>query len=136
MIPKHGFIWWLALLDRLSTRSRKHKFSPRISPTCVFYDADETRDHLFFSCSYSSLIRSKVGSILGIPSLTIWDTLLRWGSSLKRKPSRAKFASWVSKLAFITFGLKGKRGSILMLQLILKGFSSWFFRTLSGKYLA
>lgn len=50
MVPKHGFIYWLAVLDRLSTRSRLHKFSSHISPTYVFCDAFETRDDLFFSC--------------------------------------------------------------------------------------
>lgn len=47
MMPKHSFICWLAILDRQSTRARQHKFNTDISPTCMFCDPEETRNHLF-----------------------------------------------------------------------------------------
>lgn len=56
VIPKHAFICWLTILDRLSTKARQHKFNPDIEPHCIFCGSTETRDHLFFACSYSSSV--------------------------------------------------------------------------------
>lgn len=89
MIPKHGFISWLVFLDRLTTCARLHKSSLFISPACVFCGSVETRDHLFFSCPFTSLVWSKVASAITAPSLTSWDAVLCWGASLKRKPLRS-----------------------------------------------
>lgn len=55
--PKYGFITWLAVLNRLSTMDRVSSWNPSGDLTCVLCkNAVETRDHLFFECSYSSQI--------------------------------------------------------------------------------
>lgn len=59
--PKFAFIFLLAMLDRLSTMDRIHRWNAGVDTTCVLCkQATETRDHLFFVCSYST----KYGSIL------------------------------------------------------------------------
>lgn len=55
--PKYAFITWLAMLDRLSTMDRVHKWNPSVDMTCVLCKrAAETRDHLFFTCHYSAQV--------------------------------------------------------------------------------
>ena len=62
-LPRHGFILWLALLRRLRTRDRLHFVDADAS--CVFYqDHEESHNHLFFACSWTSLLWSKVKSWL------------------------------------------------------------------------
>ncbi|XP_019092278.1 PREDICTED: uncharacterized protein LOC109129106 [Camelina sativa] len=53
--PKHSFCTWLAAQNRLSTGDRVAQWS-RIDPgNCVFCNnTAESRDHLFFSCHFSS----------------------------------------------------------------------------------
>lgn len=53
-IPKHSFLAWVAILNRLPTRNRLRQWSPETSPTCLLCDSsDENRDHLFLGCPYS-----------------------------------------------------------------------------------
>lgn len=53
--PKFAFVAWLAMLDRLSTMDRVSKWSHGVDTTCVMCKIEaETRDHLFFKCSYTS----------------------------------------------------------------------------------
>ena len=55
--PKYDFFHWIATWDRMSFWNRG------ISPSCVLWHApQETRDHLFFGCSYS---------------LEVWSLLMR-----------------------------------------------------------
>lgn len=53
--PKYAYMSWLAMLDRLSTTDRVVKWSKGVDDTCVLCkNAMESRNHLFFECSYSS----------------------------------------------------------------------------------
>jgi hypothetical protein len=55
--PKYSFVTWLAFHNRLATGDRLYKWNSEARATCVFCDEElETRDHLFFSCPYSSQI--------------------------------------------------------------------------------
>lgn len=54
--PRHLFIVWLALPNRLTTRDRLVKWLPQTDTTCVLCGGMESRNHLFFECSYSKLI--------------------------------------------------------------------------------
>lgn len=59
--PKYSFHVWTTMRDRLSTCDRIVKWNPTINSTCVlFQQSMETRNHLFFSCSYSSKIWQKL----------------------------------------------------------------------------
>lgn len=55
--PKFSFVTWLAMLNRLSTLDRVATWNRGIDTTCVLCKtAAEKRDHLFFQCSYSTMI--------------------------------------------------------------------------------
>ncbi|XP_010473202.1 PREDICTED: uncharacterized protein LOC104752695 [Camelina sativa] len=57
--PKYSFITWLAIRNRLATGDQMLKWNGSTNGTYVFCAATiETRDHLFFSCPYSSQIWS------------------------------------------------------------------------------
>lgn len=99
MIPKHSFICWQAVLNMLSTRDRQHKYDARISSGCVFYNLDESRNHLFFSCLYSSQVWNEMASSTCKFLSTSWDALPNWGSSMEKgslKYSNFKMASQAS----------------------------------------
>lgn len=76
--PKFVFIAWLAILDRLSTMDRVVKWGQGVDTTCVLCkNADETRDHIFFECSYSSqLWEHLVKGILGNDFSNSWRSIL------------------------------------------------------------
>uniref|UniRef100_A0A803PWX2 Reverse transcriptase domain-containing protein n=1 Tax=Cannabis sativa TaxID=3483 RepID=A0A803PWX2_CANSA len=69
VIPKHKFILWLVLLDRLKTKDRVCRYDPQVDPTCLLCGkADESVQHLFFQCEYSS------------KCLAEWKSRLSWGT--------------------------------------------------------
>lgn len=53
------------MLNRLAARDRQVKFDPSLSKQCLFCDKEETRDHLFFVCSYSAYVWSDVMKKIG-----------------------------------------------------------------------
>uniref|UniRef100_A0A1J3HF68 Reverse transcriptase zinc-binding domain-containing protein n=2 Tax=Noccaea caerulescens TaxID=107243 RepID=A0A1J3HF68_NOCCA len=58
-IPKHAFILWLAVQNRLVTRDRLRSWGLNVSEVCLLCGAAaETRDHLFFNCLYSEAVWS------------------------------------------------------------------------------
>ncbi|GLT35247.1 hypothetical protein SLA2020_097150 [Shorea laevis] len=89
---------WLAILDRLSTRARQKSWSPHIDATCVLCEAEnETRDHLFFSCSYSRTVWDVISSMFEIPSTFSWQSALSW---LCHKAKRKSLYSSLIRLAW------------------------------------
>ena len=67
-IPRHSFHSWLVLLDRCPTKDRLIGWGMNVDPVCLLCNTShESRNHLYFECSYSSLIwrrrwRSSVNS--------------------------------------------------------------------------
>ncbi|XP_071715210.1 uncharacterized protein [Rutidosis leptorrhynchoides] len=54
MVPKHAFILWLAIWNRLSTQDRMSKWNLSKSYSCALCDeVPDSVAHLFFECSYS-----------------------------------------------------------------------------------
>ncbi|KAF8107081.1 hypothetical protein N665_0126s0001 [Sinapis alba] len=53
-IPRHIFLCWLHYLNRCPTKDRLIQWGLNTDPTCLLCNsAPETRDHLFYQCSYS-----------------------------------------------------------------------------------
>ena len=80
-IPKHAFIMWLAMKYRLLTGERLLKMGYKGEVQCSFcHSYVETRDHLFFECSFSSRIWKfcMLRCIVEQPP-TIWDDILQLG---------------------------------------------------------
>lgn len=55
-IPKQSFICWLYFFDRLSTRVHQHKRKISLDPYCALCGLEESSDHLFFKCVFSSQV--------------------------------------------------------------------------------
>ncbi|XP_070043239.1 uncharacterized protein [Nicotiana tomentosiformis] len=83
-IPKHKFIIWLALLGRLATVDRLHKWGIHVQTDCVLCTtrAEKNLQHLFFQCPYSS---------------QIWSALLRWLGENRRISNSEEKIDWISK---------------------------------------
>ncbi|KAL9840234.1 putative RNA-directed DNA polymerase [Arabidopsis thaliana] len=55
--PKYSFLLWLTVQNRLSTGDRIKAWNSGQLVTCTLCNnAEETRDHLFFSCQYTSYV--------------------------------------------------------------------------------
>lgn len=59
--PRYSFLTWLAFHDRLATGDKLRNWDAGARISCVFCgESLETRDHLFFSCPYSSQVWSSL----------------------------------------------------------------------------
>jgi hypothetical protein len=64
-MPHHNFILWLAMLGRLKTKDRlRPASSDNICYLCKQHD--ETHNHIFFACDWTSFFWRKVKSWLQI----------------------------------------------------------------------
>ncbi|KAH0925436.1 hypothetical protein HID58_017692 [Brassica napus] len=53
-IPRHAFITWLVMRERMVTRDRLISWGMNVSSTCLLCaTCDETAPHIFFECDYS-----------------------------------------------------------------------------------
>lgn len=103
-LPKHSFIMWLAVKDRLSTRERILKFQ-NIESSCVFCDSQtETKEHLFFSCHWSRKCLGDMKAWLG------WtcqkeelNGMLRWIQ--RKKVSKFRKQVWIDSLAALIYNI-------------------------------
>ncbi|KAL0295882.1 UNVERIFIED_CONTAM: Retrovirus-related Pol polyprotein from type-2 retrotransposable element R2DM, partial [Sesamum calycinum] len=104
-IPRHRFILWLAILEKLSTMDKP--WSSHTATGCLFCDGmfAETHDHLFFNCGYTrrclALIQRKIRFQW---PYTEWQKGIRWaskkwrGTHLVNAASRAVLAALVYHL--------------------------------------
>ncbi|XP_059639813.1 uncharacterized protein LOC132282220 [Cornus florida] len=66
-IPKHAFVSWLTLHNRLYTKDRSFTGHRGVSTLCnLCMNEDETHEHLFFKCSFSSYIWDHVQHTCGL----------------------------------------------------------------------
>ncbi|XP_062104193.1 uncharacterized protein LOC133815357 [Humulus lupulus] len=80
IIPKHRFILWLAVLDRLQLKDRLFRFNITTDYLCLLCGSNkETREHVFFYCYLSSSCLRQIKSWLGWQTAaTTTHNLLRW----------------------------------------------------------
>ena len=103
--PRFSFVVWLACRRRLATRDTLH-FLELDDTSCVFCgDADETRDHLFFSCSFTREVWRCIRGWLDIHRLmTTIESSLKWikkdfrGAGTKPKMILLAFCSTVYEI--------------------------------------
>lgn len=80
-IPRNSFTMWVANMDRLPTRSRLASWGLQINTSCCLCSArEESRDHLFLSCDYSSEVWRLSIATLNPPRdlFCSWSELLSW----------------------------------------------------------
>lgn len=77
--PKFSFLTWLAILNRLATGEGVLRWNPQADPTCWLCKSDiETRDHIFFDCSYSKEVwQGTIKNLIGQGSAYNWKRLVR-----------------------------------------------------------
>ncbi|KAG7588723.1 Zinc finger CCHC-type superfamily [Arabidopsis suecica] len=96
-IPKHAFICWVVAWNRLHTRDRLRNWGMNIPSSCVLCNShDESRDHLFFQCRFSSEIWRFFTGAAAVRPPTQFMPCLVW---LKNASSNANL-SLIIKLLF------------------------------------
>ncbi|XP_021851006.1 uncharacterized protein [Spinacia oleracea] len=92
-IPKHRFIMWLAMLDRLKTKDRLFKVGISTGDSCPICGAQvEKVEHLFFECELSRQCKLLVFSWLGVQlnRVTVFSLLMG-----VQKYSRSKYRRFI-----------------------------------------
>ncbi|XP_074306045.1 uncharacterized protein LOC141641273 [Silene latifolia] len=89
-VPKWSFIFWAVQLKRLLTKDRMIQMGFGHDPCCYLCSAaDESHDHLFYQCPFSthciSYLQQKLGVHFSADSLARWDSNGRARSKLQRK---------------------------------------------------
>ena len=77
--PRFSFLVWLAIHDRLATGDRILRWNPQAVSTCWLCNTEaETRDHLFFECSFSKEVWiGTIKHLAGRGEVYKWDRVLR-----------------------------------------------------------
>ncbi|KAB5548332.1 hypothetical protein DKX38_011738 [Salix brachista] len=93
-IPRQAFMLWLTFNQRLQTLDRVQRFmGPSASTTCVLCGGvEESHDHLFFLCRFSSKIWKSLNTRARIhwPNLP-WSRLKFWAIGRYRNKRKTKF---------------------------------------------
>ncbi|XP_062114812.1 uncharacterized protein LOC133827425 [Humulus lupulus] len=91
-IPKHSFMLWIVVQDRLKTRDRLRRFNISEESSCILCNgAEESVAHLFFDCSFSQDCLHQVKTWLGLKAHTeSLQGLLRWIERSKRSKFQKK----------------------------------------------
>ncbi|KAM6567268.1 hypothetical protein CsatA_026396 [Cannabis sativa] len=89
-IPKHSFLLWLAVQDRLKTRRRLVRFQIATDAQCILCnESDETAEHLYFCCKFSKECLEQVKAWLGWGATTIsLQEIIRWINRAKKSKFR------------------------------------------------
>ncbi|XP_074300723.1 uncharacterized protein LOC141632032 [Silene latifolia] len=88
MLPRHAFIGWLIVQGRLMTRDRLFKFGITTDMVCAICSShNETHQHLFSDCTYSTLCWDLLNGWLGlsIPKTRVVDWFITWRCPLLMK---------------------------------------------------
>ncbi|XP_013633133.1 PREDICTED: uncharacterized protein LOC106338781 [Brassica oleracea var. oleracea] len=90
-VPRHSFHAWLVTLNRLPTRDRLLSWGLAVPATCLLCNqGDESRDHLFFSCSFSYELWIHHARRTETTPSTGWNDSLNRMQSLPGPPWRKK----------------------------------------------
>ncbi|GKB89360.1 reverse transcriptase zinc-binding domain-containing protein, partial [Tanacetum coccineum] len=96
-VPKHSYILWMAVQQRLLTHVRMRKwgsFNMMVCGLCM--RCEESHDHLFFECEYSKAIWTKLQSLMACSiNDHRWDDIVR---SIAEKPCLNSIWSVIRRL--------------------------------------
>lgn len=89
MIPRHSFLSWLFVLNRCPTKDRIIGWGLSTNGSCVLCNtADETRDHIFFSCAYSWNIWALLARRCGLSPERSWDLVMLQIGAIPRNSTK------------------------------------------------
>ena len=105
-VPKCALIAWMAILNRLPTMDRLQAWGLEVTGICVLCKQGiESRDHLFFSCTFSKQIWKGILTLCGLRRAAHgWEEELKWAyKNLKGKSllSIVLRSAWSAYIYFI-----------------------------------
>ncbi|GAA0170130.1 reverse transcriptase [Lithospermum erythrorhizon] len=78
-VPRHSFILWLLVLERLETRHRVVKWKNGFEIKCSFCDENVSRKHVFFQCDFLGNMWRRISNMLGLYICNReWEWELQW----------------------------------------------------------
>ncbi|KAF3497455.1 hypothetical protein DY000_02055670 [Brassica cretica] len=73
-IPRQNFLTWLVIQNRCPTKDRLLSWGLQVDSLCPLYNVgQESRNHLFFDCSFSFQIWSVMAARCGFQARPNWD---------------------------------------------------------------
>lgn len=88
-VPRHSFLTWLFMLNRCPTRDRLLNWGLATQPDCLLCNSsDESRSHLFFSCSYSWQVWSLISAWCNLSPPQDWDQCVAYLRSMNGSRTR------------------------------------------------
>ncbi|GJT93495.1 reverse transcriptase zinc-binding domain-containing protein [Tanacetum coccineum] len=96
-IPRHSFVLWMENQNRPMTHDRVAVWKPNEPMKCVLCALCPDSDHLFFACSYSSLVWNEMLKTLSKRIIFDWNNTVEEISKMKANNS---IDSIVSRLVF------------------------------------
>ena len=99
VVPRHLFLLWMAVQQKLTTQDRLHQFGIHGPNRCSLYlRNNEDHNHLFFECASTKAIWWDVCDRYDIPRIKKgWDEWIRWASVTWHGKS---FVNFSHKLSF------------------------------------
>ncbi|XP_062104130.1 uncharacterized protein LOC133815290 [Humulus lupulus] len=119
-LPRHSFVLWVAIQNRLRTREKLQKHNVIVESHCLFCRIQtETEEHLFFDCSFSLICLQQVKSWLQwrAESRSL-GRLLRWIE--RAKISRFKKQIFSAAIAALVYQIWHARNDILWNSNVVK----------------
>lgn len=90
-IPKHNFLAWLFVLNRCPTRDRLLGWGLTVDPICLLCNSlPESRDHMFFECSYSWEVWSRTTVKCQVSTPRDWMGIVSYLNSARLPKSQKK----------------------------------------------
>lgn len=101
MIPRHAFILWLLIHEKLPTRDRIIRWYPNKSMSCSLCgEVNDSHEHLFFKCKYSKEVWKRARQDCKIHCLIdSWKKVLE---ELILMPNKQSIWIIVKKIVFAT----------------------------------
>ncbi|XP_062113351.1 uncharacterized protein LOC133824483 [Humulus lupulus] len=113
-IPKHRFILWLVMLQKLSTRSYISRYLPGLDTVCLLCgDHNEDLPHLFFQCTYSKAFLLRMKEWIGCRAQTEhYHQLLQWIYKAKHL-SKVKKGIFIAVVTALVYHIWRARNDVL-----------------------
>ncbi|KAL0759958.1 hypothetical protein Bca101_076108 [Brassica carinata] len=100
-IPRQNFLTWLVIQNRCPTKDRLLSWGLQVDPLCPLCNVgQESRNHLFFDCSFSFQICSVIAARCGFQARPNWDeTVISLQNFRENKNLRRVFLlAWQSSI--------------------------------------
>ena len=84
-VPKHAFIQWMVIHEKLLTQDKLLKWNPAAVLKCAL--CEETKDsqeHMFFKCKYSKNVWERVQEMLIKSFSQNWQEVIKEMSKVKK----------------------------------------------------